>query len=133
MQLEAAQRLSGEQQGNSDFRAMSVLVDFYSTAVMGMKIDRSSFHPPPHVDCAMVLFRLKQAQERPLVPSEEQFLRFVDTCFSSRRKTVRNNLKQAYDSAAVEAAVGALGLAWNVRPQELHVDKFAALCRELHK
>lgn len=131
MQLEAAQRLCGENPGNSDYRAMSVLVDFYSTATASMQIGRASFEPQPNVDCQMVRFELRRPEDRLEVPSEQALLRIVNICFGSRRKTLRNNLKAVFPLDHVITAMQAARLGENVRPQELMVQDFAALARTL--
>lgn len=107
------------------------MVGFYSTAVLGMRIDRTAFRPMPHVDCAMARFALKQPAERLEVPSDEALLRLVNICFSARRKTLKNSLGAAFDAGEVRAAMHKLGMAPTIRPQELQVEDFAALCREL--
>ena len=112
LQLEAAQRLTGELSGNSDYRAMSVAVEFYSTA-----------------GCVT----LKPPAERLPVASEKAFLKFVNVCFSSRRKTLRNNLRAVFSPEAVDGALGKVGLKETVRPQELSAIDFAALSRELYE
>lgn len=127
LQLEAAQRLSGETPGNSDFRAMSVVVDYYSQAQASLQIGRQSFEPQPNVDCQMVRFMLRAPKERLSVPSEQGFLRLVNICFGSRRKTLRNNLKSVFPQEAVDNAISQLRLSDTIRPQELTVDDFAAL------
>ena len=132
LQLEAALRLSGDLPGTSDYRAMSVLIDFYSSVRMGMRINRTAFTPQPHVDCAMVHFRLKPTEKRLPVPSEQAFTQLVNVCFSSRRKLIRNNLKAAFPLDAVIAAMHKLGLSDKIRPQELGLIDYAALARELH-
>ncbi len=131
MQLEAAQRLCGENPGNSDYRAMSVLVNYYSKASASMRIGRASFEPQPNVDCQMVRFTLSAPGDRLNVPSEQALLRVVNICFGSRRKTLRNNLKAVFPLDAVMSAMQVADLGDNVRPQELTVQDFAALARTL--
>ena len=131
LQLEAAQRLCNETPGNSDFRAMSVVVDFYSQATGSLHIGRQSFEPPPNVDCQMVRFVLRHPDKRLAVPSEQSLLRLVNICFGSRRKTLKNNLKAVFPQANISSAIQELQLPENIRPQELTVDNFAALARIL--
>lgn len=133
LQLEAAQRLTGRSQGDSEKRAMNIMVDFYSTASLGMSISRTSFYPPPHVDCALAKFVLKSAEDRLAVPSEGGFCEFIEMCFRSRRKTLKNSLRSSYATSFVLRALEDLGLAENSRPQELTVESFAALCQRLDK
>lgn len=110
---------------------MSVFVEYYSTATMGMFVSRNAFDPKPNVDSAMVHFKLKDAAERLEVPSEQAFTRLVNVSFSSRRKVLRNNLKAAYNPVEVEQAMKELDISYDARPQELSVEDFAALANKL--
>lgn len=123
----------GEVSGNSDYRAMSVLVEFYSAAEAVTLIGRECFEPQPRVDCCMVRFKLKPPGERLPVTSEKAFLKFVNVCFSSRRKTLRNNLRAVFSQEAVEGALLKVGLQENVRPQELSAADFVGLAAELYE
>ena len=108
------------------------MVDFYSNAFLGMPVGRSAFYPPPHVDCALVNFKLKSASERLAVPSEVVFAQFVEMCFHSRRKLLKNSLRSKFPSSAVLEALQGLRLGENSRPQELTAEDFAELCQRLH-
>jgi 16S rRNA (adenine1518-N6/adenine1519-N6)-dimethyltransferase len=112
---------------------MSVLVEFYSAAESVMLIGRECFEPQPRVDCSMVRFKLKPPCERLSVTSEKVFLGFVQVCFSSRRKTLRNNLRAVYSQAMIASALEKTGLQENVRPQELTAADFVALAGELYE
>lgn len=131
LQLEAAQRLSGEAPGNSDYRAMSAVVEFYSFATTSLRIDRTCFNPQPNVDCQMTRFRLKSPMERLEVPSEQGLMKMINVSFGSRRKTLKNNLKAVYPLQTVTAAMENAGLSDTVRPQELSIEKYAALAKWL--
>jgi 16S rRNA (adenine1518-N6/adenine1519-N6)-dimethyltransferase len=52
----------------------------------------SAFHPPPKVDSSVVLLEGRE----PLVRDPEAFLEFAALCFRQKRKTIRNNLREAY-------------------------------------
>ena len=112
---------------------MNVLVDYYSTSEVDLRIGRAAFYPVPAVDSAMVRFNLKDKEDRPPVSSEEEFLRLVSVCFSARRKVVRNNLKTVFPAHVVTKAMHALALDENVRPQELKMLDYTGLSIELHK
>ena len=131
MQREAAQRLCGETGGNSNYRAMSAVVEFYSSAIGCMQIDRTNFNPQPLVDCQMVRFKLKGSRERLQVPSEQGLMKIVNVSFGSRRKTLKNNLKAVYPLQTVVGAMKSSGLGETVRPQELSIEEFAALATKL--
>lgn len=131
MQLEAAQRLTGDSEGDSDYRRMSAFVEFYSTPERSLYISRKNFEPQPHVDCQMVNFRLKREAERFPVPSEKAFNHILTVSFSSRRKTLHNNLRAIFPADEVIKALDQLKLPKQVRPQQLNAEHFASISRIL--
>jgi 16S rRNA (adenine1518-N6/adenine1519-N6)-dimethyltransferase len=54
------------------------------------KISPDSFSPPPKVFSRLIYFKSIDNQE---MPEEKDFWRFLKICFSSPRRTLRNNLK----------------------------------------
>ena len=82
-----------------------------------------AFRPPPKVDSAVVLL---QPRPEPLVADVEGFLQFASACFTQKRKTLRNNLAEAYGREKVEAQPEA-----SMRAEQLSVDQLADLHRRL--
>ena len=81
-----------------------------------------SFTPPPEVDSAVVRFEWK-----PNVPQATAFTDFVHETFSSRRKTLANNLRVMSPTAGREQILERLrhaGISPGARPEELTVDDF---------
>jgi 16S rRNA (adenine1518-N6/adenine1519-N6)-dimethyltransferase len=79
-----------------------------------------AFRPPPKVDSAVI--RLMPRSER-LVDDVEGFLSFVSICFRQKRKTLRNNLRGAYDNPPETSR----------RAEELTVAEFVEMYRQLGK
>jgi 16S rRNA (adenine1518-N6/adenine1519-N6)-dimethyltransferase len=69
------------------------------------------------------------------VQRPELLKRLVRGVFSQRRKTIRNGLKASFgrdlDAAALDAALAAGGIAPELRPEDLSLERFAALADAL--
>jgi 16S rRNA (adenine1518-N6/adenine1519-N6)-dimethyltransferase len=92
MQEEVAQRLAA-QPGSRDYGFLTVETALYAQARRLFGVKPSAFHPPPKVDSAVVLLEPREELE---VADADEFLRFVALCFAHKRKTIRNNLADAY-------------------------------------
>jgi 16S rRNA (adenine1518-N6/adenine1519-N6)-dimethyltransferase len=133
LQDEVAIRLSQTQPGGPDWRAMNIIVHYYSNPKYLFKIDRTKYIPAPKVHGAVVEFKLKSAEERVSVPDERAFLSLVKKSFLQRRKALRNALQPLVSSAEAVEALEAIGLTADARAQELGLEEFVKLAWELEK
>ena len=98
VQKEVAERLTTGP-GSRDFGYLTVQTQLYSTPEYLFSVPPAAFQPPPKVDSAVV--RLDPRQP-PLSLDPAAFLRFVSVCFHLKRKTLRNNLRSAYEPERVD-------------------------------
>jgi 16S rRNA A1518/A1519 N6-dimethyltransferase RsmA/KsgA/DIM1 with predicted DNA glycosylase/AP lyase activity len=63
--------------------------------------------------------------------SEEDFLEFVKLCFSKKRKTLVNNLRELAEPDEVRNALGGVGLRPDARAELISISNFAALYASL--
>ena len=132
LQDEAAQRLVQTKPGDSNYRAMNVLIQLCATSQYLFEIDRSAFFPPPNVDGALVHFQLKPSDE--ILPegiSYKQFESFVNQCFSRRRKMVKNNMVPLYEEPHVSNSLEYANLKADVRPQEMSPEDYVNVLKYL--
>jgi len=99
IQEEVAQKLvktSGRSYGYS-----SLFFQHYFEMRLLDKVPPSAFYPSPKVNSRLLYFKpRKEVQE---IPNEEQFWKFIKTCFQQPRRTLRNNLAQTqYDENLLE-------------------------------
>jgi len=87
VQREVARRMIATA-GSADYSSFSVLCSSVYTVKPLMNISGGSFYPKPNVDSMGVLM---EKRETPAYP--EIFYPLVRALFSSRRKTIKNNLK----------------------------------------
>ena len=133
-QEEVAQRLIRDDAGASDYRPMSVRVQFYSVPRYVRSVPPLSFLPPPNVQSCLVGFRPKQPSELlELKGTERQFFSFVQVCFAQKRKMLKNNLKAVCDPETVQTLFKMLGRHEKTRPQELAMDEFVTMFNYLRE
>ena len=90
VQKEVAVRMSAKP-GDSDYSSLSVLCNWAYDVKNLMDLAGASFWPKPNVDSRAVIFTKKEDFPRCINP--KLFIKMQRALFSSRRKTVRNNLQ----------------------------------------
>lgn len=129
-QREFAERMAAEP-GTAAYGRLSVTAGHYATVDIVEPVPREAFDPQPAVDSAIV----RTLPREPVyeVPDDDLFLALVKACFTQRRKTMRNAIRNTAHisglsdaDAVVEAAdTGLMGKrAGEVTPRE-----FARLTR----
>ena len=103
-----------------------MLLQLATEATFRRAVGREVFAPRPRVDSALVALRRTGPGPSPAVRG------LVRAAFSARRKTLVNALAGAgAERPRVVAALAALGLAADVRPQVVPPPAYAALAAEL--
>jgi 16S rRNA (adenine1518-N6/adenine1519-N6)-dimethyltransferase len=129
IQLEVAERIAAHP-GVRDYGYLSALCQFYARPKIALRIPPGAFRPPPKVKSALVGMALpgEQANLNIVGESEErQFMEFVQTCFSQKRKTLRNNLLAIATDKKIHEALEAAALRPDARAEQLTLAQFAAL------
>jgi 16S rRNA (adenine1518-N6/adenine1519-N6)-dimethyltransferase len=133
IQLEVAERIAAHP-GVRDYGYLSALCQFYARPKIALRIPPGAFRPPPKVKSALVGMTLpgEQANLKIVRESEEKrFLEFVQTCFSQKRKTLRNNLLAITTGQKIHEALEAATLRPDARAEQLTLAQFAALFAQL--
>jgi 16S rRNA (adenine1518-N6/adenine1519-N6)-dimethyltransferase len=121
IQKEVAERLVARPRTGA-YGPLSVLVQYYAAVTYGFTVPPGAFKPPPKVDSAVIRLEWK-----PDVLMAAGFTDFVHQAFSSRRKTLVNNLLSMLGSVSREEILHHLdeaGIKPNARPEELSVSEF---------
>jgi 16S rRNA (adenine1518-N6/adenine1519-N6)-dimethyltransferase len=90
VQKEVAERVTASA-GSRDYGYLTVQVASHSHAELLFPVSRSAFSPPPKVESAVV----RLTPRDPMVDTQG-FLDFASLAFQHKRKTLRNNLRDAY-------------------------------------
>ena len=108
--------------GTRVYGRLSVMVQLDCEVERMLRVGSGSFSPAPRVESAVV--RLRPRQRTALDSAGRNRLEaIVRSCFSKRRKTLRNALGGLCDERVIAAA----GLDPQVRPEKLTVEEFVGL------
>lgn len=124
LQLEVVDRLAAAP-GSKSYGRLGVIAQYYCAIDKLFTVPPHAFTPPPKVMSAIV--RLTPRQPPVAVVDEKLFSDVVKTCFSQRRKTLRNNLKQL----VAEEHLPSLPVELGKRPEQLSVDEYVALANAI--
>jgi 16S rRNA (adenine1518-N6/adenine1519-N6)-dimethyltransferase len=133
IQLEVAERIAAHPNVR-DYGYLSALCQFYAQPKIALRIPPGAFRPPPKVKSALVGMTLPGAQANLNIKgeaNEKHFLEFVQTCFSQKRKTLRNNLLAISSDKKIHEALAAAQLRPDARAEQLTLPQFAALYSQL--
>jgi len=135
VQREVAQRMAAAP-GSADYSSFSVLCASAYRVKQLLVIKSASFYPRPNVDSQGVLLELRDDAARALPPV---FYPLVRQLFSSRRKTVKNNLAgfigtrqglgQKPPVALAEEALARCAISGGRRAEECALDDFLSLAK----
>jgi 16S rRNA (adenine1518-N6/adenine1519-N6)-dimethyltransferase len=125
VQREVAERIAAAPGGMS---YLSVFVQYHATVRVARVIPASAFEPSPEVQSALLVGETvprRLSDER-----EEELWRLVQAGFRERRKMLHNVLPRQLPQVGRErfdAALAAVGIAADRRPQTVSVDEWIAL------
>lgn len=130
VQKEVAERMVAPP-GSKEYGALSVAVQYYSEPQIITRVSRGAFLPPPEVDSAVVLMKLRT--EPPVSADREVFFAVVHAAFGQRRKTLLNALSTGLhlEKEMVSAVLEAVGVMPSRRGETLSLEEFAAIARKL--
>lgn len=129
LQKEVAARVTAGP-GTKSYAPLGILLQNEFEARVAFTVAPGSFSPPPKVQSALLILKRRPA---PLHPgaADEPYRAFLRAAFAERRKMLWKNLARRATPEAIEAAYASLGLARNVRAEELSPDRLYALYRGL--
>ena len=123
IQKEVAERIAAPP-GNEIYGILSVLLQAFYDIEYLFTVNEQVFDPPPKVKSAVIRL-VRNGRER-LDCDEKLFFRVVKMGFNQRRKTLRNALKSLLPEGFDHKMM-------SLRPEQLGVDDFIALCQELQQ
>lgn len=117
-QKEVAQRVAAKE-GSKVYGVISVLAQAFFRVEYLFEVNEKCFIPPPKVKSAVI--RLLPLKKIPAMKSEELFFRLVKTAFNQRRKTLRNAVRDLFETETLKEEI------FNRRAEQLSVSEFAQL------
>ena len=130
VQQEVAERLAAVP-GTRAYGYLSVLAQFYSQPRLLFSVPAGAFSPPPKVRSALVDFQMLEVPGAFSAKHRTEFLEFVKSCFSQKRKNLLNNLSATWTRPRVERELASLGLSSRLRAEQLSLQQFTALFERL--
>lgn len=128
IQKEVADRLCA-QPDSKTFGALSVRVQYLADCELVCPVPAKAFYPPPKVESAVVRLRPRAIE----TPAKDPKLldQIVRQGFSSKRKMLRNNLKDTIDSDRLSDLLTQLEIDPQIRAENLSVSQWILLSDRL--
>ncbi len=132
VQEEVADRLCAAA-GTPEYGAITAQIALRGVCTVIKRVKRDMFYPRPNVDSAVV--KIDICDGRLPAADAEAYRRTVRAAFSSRRKTLENNLVACFSMtrAQATAVISECGFAPDVRGEKLSPEDFCALSTALVK
>ncbi len=105
---------------------LAVAMQLYSDPQIVTIVDRTSFHPIPNVDSAIIRADILP---NPRSKDPKQLMRLVKIAFAGKRKQIHNTIGQALPISPTQIRIilSDIGLPETTRPQELGLEDWEAL------
>lgn len=132
VQEEVALRLAARE-NTPEYGAITAAIAAVGEAKLVKKVPRNMFYPVPNVDSAVV--RIDVSGPKFGITDMNLYRKVVRAAFSSRRKTLANNLMQAFGLSRGEAEeiLSSAGVDLRARGETLPAEKFAELARMMER
>lgn len=126
-QKEVAERICASP-GSKAYGRLGVLAGWKTDARLLFDVSRSAFTPPPKVTSSIVQLMPKPQSAEVAVPTLENVTR---AAFGQRRKMIRQSLKGL--PLPVETLIASAGLKGTERAEELPIDSFLTMAKEIER
>lgn len=129
VQKEVADRIAAEP-GGSEYGVLSATSQLYARGEKLFTLPPGAFSPPPKVYSTVLRLTIDPQQEK-LGVSGDGFVDFLRLSFAQKRKTLWNNLKDAYDAGVLKHALAEAKIKPTARAETLSLEQSAAVYRAL--
>ena len=128
VQKEVAERFSAKPK-SKEYGSLTVYLNYYFEVKKLFDVKNTCFTPVPKVDSAVIKFTKKNNNYN---IDSKQFSKFIKECFSMKRKTLRNNLKN-YDFEIIKEILEKNNYLASVRAEEIDLQTFIDIFKKLGK
>lgn len=123
IQEEVARRITADP-NNKEYGIPSVLLNVFGSSKLLFKVSRNCFYPKPKVDSRIIYFDFSVSLEED-VKDKLFFRKLVKAAFGTRRKTLKNALKN------IDADLSKAGIDLGKRAENLTIHEFIELSNRL--
>ena len=129
VQEEVAERLCAAA-GTPEYGAITAMIAPRADCIIVKRVPRTLFYPRPNVDSAVVNLNFVQ---RINIPDPDKYKKVVHTAFSSRRKTLENNLVNGFSlsRARAQEILNQCGIDLKARGETLSFEQFALIAERV--
>ena len=128
VQKEVAERFSAKPK-SKDYGSLTVYLNYYFEVKKLFDVKNTCFSPVPKVDSAVIKFTKKDNNYN---IDSKKFSKFIKECFSMKRKTLKNNLKN-YDFEMIKGILEDHNYLESVRAEEIDLETFIEIFKKLGK
>lgn len=128
VQKEVAERIA-RNGGKESLLSLSVLA--YGTPEYCFTVPRGAFKPAPSVDSAVLAIRNIRSDAFRGREAEDGFFSVLRAGFAHKRKRLAKNLAAVAPANKVKTAIENAGLGPNIRPEDVHIEAWKQLAKEL--
>jgi 16S rRNA (adenine1518-N6/adenine1519-N6)-dimethyltransferase len=130
VQREVAERVAAPP---GEMSYLSVFCQYHAKARVAFRVPRDAFEPAPKVESAILVLEPYPGDDRLDAHAEDRLWRLVQAAFRERRKMLHNVLVRQLpvEPARVDAALDAVGIDRDRRPQTVAVGEWLALAEAL--
>jgi 16S rRNA (adenine1518-N6/adenine1519-N6)-dimethyltransferase len=125
VQKEVAERLVALP-ASKDYGLLTIFTGLYCSVQKLFDVDRDNFYPIPNVDSSVIILDFDKSHDESV--DYQLFKKIVRAGFSVRRKMLRNSLKKVFPENVLKSITS---VALNRRPEELSIEEFKVLTKEL--
>ncbi len=112
---------------SKQYGPLAILCALYGSYKFEFRVPHTAFVPQPRTTSAVISFTRNSTADD-LSP---EFVKFLNTCFSMRRKMLRKNLSSVASPEKISEFFVKLGISENARAEELAPEMFVELFSEL--
>lgn len=127
VQKEVAQRIVAKA-GTKDYGLLSVGCAFFGEPRILRNVSRKMFYPVPEIDSCVVGLKVERGK---FDVDSSLFYNITKACFKSRRKTILNNLAEAFNFEKNKLV--SLPFDFSRRAEELSIEEFVTLTKLIAK
>jgi len=131
VQKEVADRIAAEP-GGSEYGVLSATAQLYARVEKLFTLPPDAFSPPPKVYSTVLRLTIDPQQEK-LGVAGDGFVNFLRLSFAQKRKTLWNNLKEAYGTDELKRALSEARIKPTARAETLSLEDSAGVYRALRK
>jgi 16S rRNA (adenine1518-N6/adenine1519-N6)-dimethyltransferase len=125
VQKEFGERILGL--NKKDFSPLTVFSQYFCDVRSVLEIPKGAFIPNPKIDSLVIEFKPHKKYNL----ESKDFMKFVKSCFSMRRKTIKNNLKRISNNP--DDILESLNIDPKNRPEDLSVENYVDMYKKIKK